>query len=58
MNHSTKPAGIRLAIDWLKGLRMHIPNSKWVMFSIGAYVLALAFAKVVEAILPLIPLLK
>ena len=58
MNDSTKRQGIKLAIDWLKGLRMDIPHSKWVMFSIGVYVLAAAFDKVAAAIGALIPLLQ
>lgn len=58
MNDSTKPASIKLAIDWLKGIRMNIPHSRWVMFSIGAYVLAAALGKIVESAIPLIELLK
>lgn len=56
MNDSTKPAGIKLAIDWLKGIRMHIPHSKWVMFTIGVYVLAAALGKAVESVMPLVKL--
>lgn len=61
MNDSSKRPGIRLAIDWLKGLRMHIPHSKWVMFAIGVYVLAAAFSELARGLMamaPLIPLLK
>jgi len=58
MNDSTKRPGIKLAIDWLKGLRMDIPHSKWVMFAIGVYVLAAAFDKIAAAVGALAPLLK
>ena len=48
---------MKLAIEWLKGLKMDIPHSKWVMFSIGVYVLAAAFDKIAAAIGTLTPLL-
>lgn len=57
MNHSTKSRGIKLAIEWLKGVRMDIPHSKWVMFSIGVYVLAAALDKAAVALSTLLPLL-
>jgi hypothetical protein len=58
MNDSTKRPGIKLAIDWLKGLKMDIPHSRWVMFAIGVYVLAAAFDKVAGAIGLLLPLMR
>lgn len=48
---------MKLVIEWLKGLKMDIPHSKWVMFSIGVYVLAAAFDKAAAAIRTLLPLL-
>lgn len=57
MNDTTKRPRIKLAIEWLRGLRMDIPHSKWVMFSIGVYVLAAAFDKVAAAVGTLIQLL-
>jgi hypothetical protein len=57
MNDSTKRPGIKLAIDWLKGLKMDIPHSRWVMFAIGVYALAAAFDKIAGAIGVLIPIL-
>lgn len=48
---------MKLAIEWLKGLKMDIPHSKWVMFSVGVYVLAAAFDKIASAVGSLVPLL-
>jgi hypothetical protein len=45
MKCSTDKPGIKLVIDWIKGVRMDIPYSRWVMFSIGVYVLAAALDK-------------
>lgn len=56
-NDTTKTSGIRLAIDWLRGMKMHIPNSKWVMFTIGIYVLAAAFEKAFPSLGALIMML-
>nr|WP_315249332.1 hypothetical protein [uncultured Duganella sp.] len=58
MNDSTKRPGIKLAIEWLKGMKMDIPHSKWVMFCIGVYVLAAAFDKLAAAAVTLVPVLK
>ena len=44
-------------MDWLKGIKMDIPYSRWVMFSIGAYVLAAALDKVASALVAISPLL-
>ena len=57
-NDTTRAPGIKLAIDWLKGMRMHIPYSKWVMFTLGVYVLACALDRVSAAIGSLIPLFR
>lgn len=53
MNNSTKKSGIKLAIDWMKCVKMDIPYSRWVMFSLGVYVLAEAVNKLTEAIIKL-----
>lgn len=58
MNDSTKRPGIKLAIDWLKGVKMDIPHSRWVMFSIGVYVLAAALDKLIGAVVALLPVLR
>jgi hypothetical protein len=58
MNDSTKRPHIKLAVDWLKGLKMDIPHSRWVMFAIGVYVLAAAFDKVASALGALAPLIQ
>lgn len=55
MNDSSSTPRIKVALDWFKGLKMDIPHSRWVMFSIGAYVLAKALAVVAEAISMLAP---
>lgn len=55
---STNRPGIKLVIDWLKGVKMDIPYSKWVMFSIGVYVLAAAFDKLSAALTVLIPMIR
>ncbi|QNB08333.1 hypothetical protein G5S34_17280 [Herbaspirillum frisingense] len=56
-NSSTRRPGIKLAIDWLKGVKMDIPYSRWVMFAIGTYVLCAAFDKLAAALCSLLPLL-
>lgn len=58
MNHSTKIDRIKVVIDWVKGIRMDIPYSKWVMFSIGIYVLSAAIAKVTPTISMIIEFIK
>lgn len=58
VNDSTNRPRIKLAIEWLRGLKMDIPHSKWVMFSIGVYVLAAAFDKVAAALKTLVPLMQ
>jgi hypothetical protein len=58
MNDTSKKPGIKLAIDWLKGLKMGFPNSRWVMFSIGVYVLAAAAEKLITALATVAPLLN
>lgn len=45
-------------MDWLKGIKMDIPYSKWVMFSIGVYVMAAAMDKFATAIAMLAPMLR
>lgn len=57
-NHSTTSPRIKLVIDWFKGVKMDIPYSKWVMFSIGMYVLAAAFDKLVSAYVVLAPVIR
>jgi len=54
-NHSTNKPGIKLVIDWIKGIKMDIPHSKWVMFSIGVYVLVAAFERAVNALVAALP---
>lgn len=58
MDHNTKRPGIKLAIDWLKGMKMDIPYSRWVMFCIGVYVLAAAFDKLAGAAAALTQVLR
>lgn len=58
MDDTTKRPRIKLAIDWLKGVKMDIPYSRWVMFSIGVYVLTCALEKVISAACALVPLLR
>ena len=58
MNDSRSGPRIKFVLDWLKGIRMDIPHSRWIMFSIGAYVLAAALAKLAEAIAALAPLIQ
>ena len=48
MNYSR----IRFVLNWLKGVKLDIPHSKFVMFAIGVYILVLAFAKGAEAMQP------
>ncbi len=57
-NDSTPALRIKLAIDWLKGIKMDIPNSRWVMLCIGFYVISAALFKLAEAIVVLSPVLK
>jgi hypothetical protein len=58
MDYSTKRRRIKVAIEWLKGMKMDIPHSKWVMFCIGVYVLAAAFDKLAAAAVVLAPMLR
>ena len=57
-NDSTSRPGIKVAIDWLKGVKMDIPYSRWVMFAIGAYVLAAALDKLAAAFVVLVPIVR
>ena len=58
MNDSTNRPRIKLAIDWIKGIKMDIPHSRWVMFAIGVYVLAAAVDKLTVAVVALAPLIR
>lgn len=41
---------IRLIFDWVKGVKVDIPYSKFVMFSVGVYILSLAASRLIESI--------
>lgn len=58
MKYTTERSRIKIAIEWVKGIKMDIPHSKWVMFAIGFYVLAAAFDKMASAAAQLVMLLK
>lgn len=58
MKYTPKDGRIKFGIDWLKGIKMDIPNSKWVMFTIGIYVLAAAFDKFAPAFISFMRAMK
>jgi hypothetical protein len=58
VNDSTNKPRIKVVIDWLKGIKMDIPYSRWIMFSLGVYVLSAAFDKVAAALAVLTPLIR
>jgi hypothetical protein len=58
MNDTTKRPRIKLAVDWLKGMKMDIPYSRWVMFALGVYVLACAADRIASAVAALAPILR
>ena len=58
MNDSRNRPRIKFVADWLKGIKMDIPYSRWVMFSIGVYVLSLAASRLADAVVTLLPLLR